>query len=158
MSNRIQYSKFSPKSMQKLVELSMVTKESSLDAKLIDIVQLRASQLNHCSFCVDMHSKEAKIHGERELRLYHIPVWRESNLFTEKERVALEFTEALTHLENKGIDDDLYARVREHFGDQELVDLTYVVAVINVWNRTNAVFRTAPGAFDKMFGLEKAGL
>lgn len=144
--------------MQKLMELSQATKESSLDKKMIDLVQLRASQLNHCAFCVDMHSKEAKLHGERELRLYHIPVWRESHLFTEKERIALEFTEALTQLENHGIADELYARVREHFNDQELVDLTYVVSVINVWNRMNAVFRTEPGAFDKMFGLDKAGL
>jgi AhpD family alkylhydroperoxidase len=144
--------------MQKLMELSQVTKESSLDPKLIDLVQLRASQMNQCTFCVDMHSKQAKLHGERELKLYHIPVWRESNIFTPKERVALEFTEALTELEREGINDDLYGRVREHFSDQELVDLTYVISVINVWNRMNAVFRTEPGSLDKMLGLDKADL
>ena len=158
MSNRIQYGKFSPKSMQKLMELSMVTKESSIERSLIDIVNIRASQMNQCTFCVDMHSKEAKIHGEQELRVYHIPVWRESPLFTPKERVALEFTEALTELERTGISDDLYNRVREHFTDQEVVDLTYLVSVINLWNRMNATFHSVPGSLDKMFGLDKAGL
>ncbi|MES2526527.1 MAG: carboxymuconolactone decarboxylase family protein [Bdellovibrionota bacterium] len=158
MSNRVQYFKFAAKSMQKLTELSQVTKEGSLDAKFIDLIQLRASQLNHCTFCVDMHAKEAKIHGEKELRLYHLPVWRESKLFTEKERVALEFTEALTQLGNDGISDELYGKTKEHFTDQELVDLTYAIGVINLWNRMNAVFRTEPGIFDKMFGLDKSGL
>ncbi len=158
MSNRIQYGKFSPKSMQKLMELSQVTKEGSIEAKLFDLVQLRASQLNHCTFCVDMHSKEAKIHGEKELRLYHLPVWRESHLFSDKERVALEFTEALTQLKNEGISDELYGKVREHFSEQEMVDITYAVGVINLWNRMNAMFRSVPGSFDKYFGLEKAGL
>ena len=158
MSNRVQYGKFSPKSMQKLMELSQVTKEGSIDRNLFDLVQLRASQLNHCTFCVDMHSKEAKIHGERELRLYHLSVWRESKLFSEKERVALEFTEALTQLKADGISDELYNKVREHFNEQEMVNLTYVVGVINIWNRMNAVFHSEPGSLDKYFGLDKAGL
>lgn len=158
MSNRIQYGKFSPKSMQKLMELSMVAKEGSIDRKIIDLVNIRASQMNQCTFCLDMHTKEAKIHGEQELRVYHIPVWRESPLFTPKERVALEFTESLTQIERTGISDDLYNRVREHFTDQEVVDLTYLIGLINLWNRMNAVFHTVPGSLDKMFGLDKSGL
>lgn len=157
MSKRINYANFSPKSMQKLMELSMVTKEGTLGRTIIDLINIRASQLNHCAFCLDMHSKEAKIHGEKELRLYHIPVWKESPLFSDKEKLALEFTEALTKL-NDPISDDLYNRVREQFNDQEVVEMSYLVGVINLWNRMNAVFQSVPGSLDKMFGLDKAGL
>jgi alkylhydroperoxidase family enzyme len=114
--------------------------------------------MNGCAFCVDMHVKEAKLHGERELRLYHVPIWRESPLFTPQERAALALTEALTAIAPDGISEELYAEVREHFGEDELAALIFRVAIINAWNRANIAVRSAPGARDKLFGLDKAGL
>lgn len=158
MSSRLSYAQYSPKMIQKLVDLSAQARQGSIETTLYDLVQIRASQLNECTFCVDMHVKEAKIHGERELRLYHVAVWRESTLFTSQERAALELTEHLTKLPVGGISDALYGLLKEHFSDQQIVDLTYAIGLINVWNRMNAVFRTTPGSLDKMYNLEKAGL
>lgn len=158
MKQRLNYFEKSPKLGQKLMEFSALMKDSSLDAGLIDLIQTRASQVNGCTFCVDMHVKEAKIHGERELRLYHIPVWRESTLFSERERMALLMTEELTGLTYKGISDELYNKVKEQFSDQEITDLVYAIGIINIWNRLNATFHSVPGSLDKMFGLDKAGL
>lgn len=158
MKQRLNYAEFAPKTIQKLVDFSMATKDSSLSPLMIDLIQTRASQINGCTFCVDMHVKEAKIHGERELRLYHLAVWRESYLFTEKERAALEFTEILTKVTPEGVSDEQYAKLKEHFSDKEIVDLTFSIGVINVWNRMNAVFRSKPGQLDRMYGLDKAGL
>jgi len=119
---------------------------------------LRASQLNGCAFCVDMHVKEAKIHGERELRLHHVAVWRESQLFSPVERAALEWAEALTQLPPHGISERLYTKVREHFSEQDLSDLTFLIVAINGWNRLNVAFQTIPGSSDEAFGLIKANL
>ncbi|WP_308640035.1 carboxymuconolactone decarboxylase family protein [Paenibacillus silvisoli] len=105
-----------------------------------------------------MHIKQAKIHGERELRLYHLSIWRESNLFTPRERAALEWTELLTKLPEHGVGDDMYNRMREQFSEKELSDLTFSVMAINAWNRANIAFRNTPGSADAAFGLTKAGL
>src|SRR5690349_4126212 len=99
MAQRLNYYQQSPELVKKLLEMSDAVKHGSLGNTLIDLVNIRASQINGCGFCVDMHSKEAKLHGERELRLYHIPIWRESTLFSETERAALEWTEAVTKLD-----------------------------------------------------------
>lgn len=158
MESRLNYFQTSPKISQKLMDLSQAINGSSLDKNLIDLIQLRASQLNGCTFCVDMHSKEAKIHEERELRLYHLPVWRESPLFTLRERAAFEWTEILTRLSDRGISDEQYAAVKEQFSETEVVELTFAITTINTWNRLNAAFRGVPGSLDKMFGLDKANL
>jgi alkylhydroperoxidase family enzyme len=105
-----------------------------------------------------MHVKEAKLHGERELRLYHVAIWRESPLFTPRERAALALTEALTQIAPTGVSDALYAELREQFSEKELSTLTFRVMGINAWNRANVAFRSTPGAYDKAFGLDKAGL
>jgi alkylhydroperoxidase family enzyme len=105
-----------------------------------------------------MHVKEAKLHGERELRLYHVAIWRESPLFTPRERAALALTEALTQIAPTGVSDELYAELREQFSEKELSTLTFRVMGINAWNRANVAFRSTPGAYDKAFGLDKAGL
>jgi alkylhydroperoxidase family enzyme len=114
--------------------------------------------MNGCGFCLDMHVKEAKIHGERELRLYHIPIWRESTLFSPRERAALAWTEILTKMPEHGVPDDTYDRVRGQFSEKELSDLTFSVMAINAWNRVNVAFQTVPGSADKAYGLTKAGL
>ena len=144
--------------MKKTFALSEAVKKSSLGNTLLDLVNIRASQLNGCAFCLDMHSKEAKIHGERELRLYHIPIWRESALFSDAEKAALEWTEALTELGPDGVSDAIYERARAQFSEAQLSELSFAVGVINLWNRLNIGFRNPPGSADQMLGLTKAGL
>jgi AhpD family alkylhydroperoxidase len=158
MSQRLDYYKNSPELAKKLYELSQATKNSSLGNTLLDLVNIRASQLNGCAFCVDMHSKEAKIHGERELRIYHIPIWRESPLFSETERAVLEWTEAVTKLAEHGVADDVYERVRAHLSEVQISELTFAIGVINIWNRLSISFKYVPGSADAMLGLTKAGL
>ncbi len=158
MSQRLDYYSTSPELSKKLFELSGAVKKSSLGNTLIDLVNIRASQLNGCALCLDMHCKEAKIHGERELRIYHIPIWRESPLFSEAEKAALEWTEAVTALSDQNVDDEVYERVRAQFSEEQLSELTFAVGVINMWNRLNISFRTVPGSADEMLGLTKAGL
>lgn len=158
MQPRLDYYATSPRLGKLLSELSQAVKQASLPVSLIHLADLRASQINGCAFCVDMHVKEAKIHGERELRLYHVPIWRESPLFTPKERAVLEWTEAVTRLGDEGVPDAVYERVRAQLSEQEISDLTFALAVINSWNRLAVSFRKTPGSADAAYGLGKAGL
>jgi AhpD family alkylhydroperoxidase len=157
MNPRINYNQHSPDLIKKLLELSQLSAQGSLGPTLTDLVHIRASQLNGCAFCLDMHVKEAKIHGERELRLYHISIWRESPLFSDKERAALEWTEAVTTLAAH-VPDSVYEQVRAHLSEKEMADLTFAIGIINVWNRLNISSRTTPGSLDAMLGLTHAGL
>jgi AhpD family alkylhydroperoxidase len=158
MAQRIDYQKQSPELFNKLVALNMQIGKSGLEETLNYLVEIRASQINGCSFCLDMHIKQAVIHGERPLRLHHIAAWRESPLFSPRERAALAWTEVLTQLPPHGVPDDIYAQVREQFSEKELTDLTYAVMAINAWNRINVAFTSVPGTADKAYGLDKAGL
>ena len=158
MTQRINYPQQSPELFRKFMEFSLALKESVIEEKTRNLVQIRASQLNGCAFCLDMHVKEAKIEGESELRLYHVAIWRESALFAPRERAALAWTEALTRLPEGGVPDELYERVRGQFSEKELSDLTFAVMAINGWNRASIAFRNVPGSADKAFGLDKAGL
>jgi AhpD family alkylhydroperoxidase len=148
----------SPKASQAMLALSKEVHALPLDKNMVDLVQIRASQLNGCLFCLDMHSKEAHLHDERPLRLYHLPAWRESSLFTEKERAALEWTELLTRPGVHGVTDEDYQKAREQFSEKELADLTFAVTTINAWNRLGVAFRATPGSMDQMMGLDRAGL
>lgn len=158
MTQRLDYQQQSPELFKKFVEFSLLAHKSSIEQSLRDLVNIRASQLNGCGFCLDMHVKEATIHGERPLRLHHIASWRESQLFIPRERAALAWTEALTQLSPLGVPDDIYDRVRTQFSEKEITDLTYDVMAINAWNRINVAFRTVPGTADKAYGLDKANL
>lgn len=159
MTQRLNYMHHSPEMAKKLTEFSMnVKKESSLDKTLLHLVDIRASLLNGCGFCVDMHVKEAKIHGERELRIYHVSIWRESTLFSERERAAFEWVEAVTKLSKHGVSDKVYNLVREQFSEKEISDLTFAIAAINAWNRLSISFRSVPGSADSVYGLTKADL
>jgi AhpD family alkylhydroperoxidase len=158
MTQRLNYAQQSPELFKKLSDLSMAQKGSVIEQKIQDLVHIRASQLNGCAFCLDMHVKEAKIHGESELRLYHIAIWRESNLFVPRERAALAWTEAVTKLPEGGIPDELYERVRGQLSEKELSDLTFAIMTINAWNRAAIAFKAVPGSADKLYGLDKAGL
>ncbi|MEZ2223331.1 carboxymuconolactone decarboxylase family protein [Rhizobium sp. RCC_161_2] len=158
MTQRLNYAQQSPELFKKLSELSMALHQGAIEQKIHDLVQIRASQINGCAFCLDMHVKEAKIHGESELRLYHIAIWRESNLFVPRERAALAWTEAVTKLHEGGIPDELYERVRGQLSEKEISDLTFAIMVINAWNRSSIAFKAVPGSADKAYGLDKAGL
>ncbi|MGF6651311.1 AhpD family alkylhydroperoxidase [Paraburkholderia youngii] len=158
MSQRINYIQQSPELFKKFLEFSNQLKESAIEESVRDLVSIRASQLNGCAFCLDMHVKEAKIHDERELRIHHLTAWRESTLFAPRERAALAWTEVLTKLPEQGVPDDIYERVRTQFSEKELSDLTFDIMAINAWNRVNVAFRTVPGSADKAYGLDKANL
>ncbi|MDK2768357.1 MAG: carboxymuconolactone decarboxylase family protein [Sphingomonas sp.] len=158
MTERLDHMRQVPALTQKLTELTFALKKGTVEQTILSFVEIRASQLNGCAFCLDMHIKQAKLHGERELRLHHVAIWRESTLFSDRERAALAWTEALTRLSPEGVGDDVYAAARAQFSEDELVHLTYMVMVINAWNRASIAFRSVPGSQDKAFGLDKAGL
>jgi len=159
MTQRLNHMEVSPALFDKMAALSQATKqETSLDENLQHLVDMRVSMLNGCAFCLDMHAKEAKINGERELRLYHLAIWRESPLFSDKERAALAWAEKLTQVSQSEISDAFYQEIREVLSEQELSDLTYAVVSINAWNRLAVGFSMVPGAADAHFGLDKANL
>ncbi|NKF22097.1 carboxymuconolactone decarboxylase family protein [Solimonas marina] len=157
--SRLNYARLAPELFQKYAAIGISARDQNgIDPAIHHLIDIRASQLNGCAFCLDMHVKQAKLHGERELRLHHIAIWRESPLFDARERAALEWTEALTQLPPLGIPDEIYERVHAQFDDQALVALTYAVMIINGWNRINVAFRGEPGSLDRAYGLDKAGL
>ncbi len=158
MSQRLDYFKLSAGFAGKYLDFNMALAAKPVIQEFSHLVTIRASQLNGCGFCLDMHVKEAKIHGERELRLYHIAIWRESTLFTPREKAALAWTEALTILSPQGVGDDIYQSVREQLSEEDISDLSFLIVAINGWNRLNVAFRTVPGSADAAFGLNKAGL
>lgn len=122
-------------------------RNSSLEPALRELIKTRASQLNGCAYCLDMHTKDARAHGETEQRLYALSAWRETPFFTDRERAALEWTEHLTLIASKGVSDELYARVREHFSEEEIVHLTLAVVEINGWNRLAITARAPVGSY-----------
>ena len=158
MTQRLNYFQQSPELSKKLVELNTLLQTTTIETHIRELVELRVLQINGCAFCVDMHVKMAKIHGERELRLYHVAIWRESTLFSPRERAALAWAEVLTHIPALGVSDEIYDSVRAQYSEKELADLTFLVGAINSWNRLNVAFRMVPGSSDKAFGLDKAHL
>jgi AhpD family alkylhydroperoxidase len=158
MTQRIDYMQQSPELTKKFTELSQMLSKGAIEPAIIELIKVRASQMNGCTFCIDMHVKEAKIRGERELRLHHLAAWRESTLFAPRERAALAWTEILTKLSEGGVPDETYERVRTQLSEKEISDLTFAVMSINGWNRANVAFRPEPGKFDKAWGLDKAKL
>lgn len=147
MKQRMDYGKASPGAMRAMRGMQSYIDECSLEPLLLELVKTRASQLNGCAYCVDMHTLDARAMGETEQRLYALPVWRESPFYTERERAALEWTEALTLLSESHVPDEVYEAVREHFDDKELADLTLAVVLINGWNRFGVAFRSVPGEY-----------
>ena len=121
--------------------------ESRIDQTLLKLVEIRASQINGCAYCIDMHTKDARADGESEQRIYALNAWRETPFFSERERAALEWTEAVTRIADGHAPDSVYALVRPHFTDKELSDLTLAVAAINAWNRLSIAGRLTPGTY-----------
>ncbi len=158
-AQRFDFSTHSKKQFEHLFGLSRAVKQASeLERSLLHLVDIRASLINGCAFCLDMHVKEARANGERELRIYHVPIWRESSLFTEKERAAFRWTEIVTKVSEVGVSEEDYAEAREQFTEKELSDLTFAVATINTWNRLAIASGSVPGSQDKAYGMDKAGL
>jgi AhpD family alkylhydroperoxidase len=118
-----------------------------LDHRLFELVKIRASQINGCAYCIDMHTKDARLAGETEQRIYALSAWRETPFFTDRERAALEWTEAVTRVGDSHVPDDLFKRVSAHFDEPELVALTFGVIVINSWNRLSVSFRPPVGSY-----------
>jgi AhpD family alkylhydroperoxidase len=148
MQSRLESQKASPAAYQALLGVEMfVRKSSKLEPSLIQLVKMRASQINGCAFCIDMHSKDARAAGETEQRLYALDAWNETPFFTDRERAALAWTEAVTLVADGHVPDAVYEQARQRFSEEELVNLTMAVIAINGWNRLSVAFRAVPGAY-----------
>src|SRR5690242_21246236 len=139
---RIDATKVAPGALHAMLGLGHYLQSSELDPKISELVKMRASQINGCAYCLDMHSKDARAGGENEQRLYGLSAWREAPYYSERERAALAWTEELTLIAEHRVPDELYAEVRRQFNEQELVDLTLAVTTINSWNRISIGFRS----------------
>ena len=147
MTPRLDASKVSPDAYRAIMGLELYVRESGLEPSLIELIKLRASYMNGCAYCVDMHSKDARAAGETEQRIYAVPVWRETPFFSDRERAALAFTEAVTAIGQAGVPDDVYDEAKRFFSEDELVKLTMAIVTINAWNRVAITFRTEPGTY-----------
>jgi len=147
MAQRQDYKTIVPKAYAAMLEVETYVRNSSLEKSLLELVRTRASQINGCAYCLDMHTKDARAAGETEQRLYALSTWRETPFFTDRERAALEWTEAVTQISSNHVSDALYERVRQYFSEKELVDLTMAVIAINGWNRLAIAFQSVPGNY-----------
>lgn len=147
MEQRLNYSKTAPEGIEILHHLESYIKKAGLEPDLLELVKLRASQINGCAYCIDMHTKDARSHGESEQRLYEVSVWREAPFYSERERAALAWAESVTKISEDQMPDEIYHLVKEHFTEKELVDLTLAVIAINAWNRLAISFRTPAGSY-----------
>jgi AhpD family alkylhydroperoxidase len=147
MKARIDLKHVNPGIMRAMLGLERQVHQGGFDHKLLDLVRMRASQINGCAYCLDMHSKDTRANGETEQRLYGLEAWRETPYYSERERAALEWTEALTLVADTHVPDDVYERVRQQFSEDELAHLSLAVVAINGWNRLNIAARTVPGDY-----------
>ncbi len=144
MKPRMNYFQAAPDTIKALLALESQIATSGLEQSLIELVKTRASQINGCAYCINMHTQDARKHGETEARLYLLDAWREAPVYTERERAALAWTEAVTLISESRAPDDLYQAVRAHFSEAETVNLTMLIATINAWNRLAISFRAVP--------------
>ncbi len=147
MKARLNYSKVAPNALKGMLELEKYVHSSGLERPLYELVKTRASQINGCAYCIDMHTKDARKAGETEQRLYALNAWRETPFYTERERAALEWTEALTLISGNEVPDELYEKLSKYFSEVERVALTMAIIAINGWNRLAISFRTVPGSY-----------
>lgn len=149
MSNkRLDYYNAAPGALKGMMELEKFVHSSKMDKSLFELIKMRASQINGCAYCIDMHSKDARKAGETEQRLYALSAWREAPFFTDRERAALEWTEELTLISQNEVSDNLYNNMRQYFTEEELVTLTMAVVAINGWNRLAISFRSEVGSYE----------
>lgn len=152
MNARVDFTKAAPGVLHAMLGLEEYLRGSGLEASLLDLVKMRASQLNGCAYCLDMHSKDARANGETEQRLYLLNAWREAPCYSPRERAALEWTEALTQITEGHVPDEVYAVAREQFKEKELADLSLAVVAINGWNRFSIAFRPEVGGYRPAVG------
>ena len=148
MHSRIEYGEVAPGALQAMLGLEEYVHGTGLEPALLELVKVRASQINGCAYCLDMHTKDARAAGETEQRLYAVAAWHEAPFFTDRERAALAWTEAVTRVGETRVPDEVYEDARRQFGEKELVDLTIAVVAINGWNRLAVAFRTVPGTYE----------
>ena len=147
MEERLHYAKVSPGAVHALLGVEKYLKECGLEESLLHLIKLRVSQINGCAFCLDMHWKDLRAIGENEQRLYSLDAWEECPYYSERERAALAWAEAVTLVSETHVPDSVYDSVKEHFSEKELVDLTLAVAMINLWNRLSIAGRVTPGTY-----------
>ncbi|HEU5343424.1 MAG TPA: carboxymuconolactone decarboxylase family protein [Ktedonobacterales bacterium] len=147
MKPRIDYQTVAPEALRAMSGLERYVVGSGLERSLLELVKLRASQLNGCAYCIDMHTKDARARGESEQRLYALSAWAETPFYSDRERAALAWTEAVTLIADGHAPDEVYERARQQFSEKELVDLTMAIIAINGWNRLAIGFRTVPGTY-----------
>jgi AhpD family alkylhydroperoxidase len=155
MKARIDFSSNPPKTVKAMLALQAAVEASGLEHSLMELVKMRASQINGCAYCLDMHSKDARAAGESEQRLYLLNAWRESPMYSERERAALAWTEAMTLVTEGHVPDEVYESARAHFSEEELVNLSMALVAINGWNRLCIGLRAVPGNYRP--GMYKAG-
>lgn len=148
MTERLKFAEVEPEALKSMIELEKYVHQSGLERKLYELVKVRASQINGCAYCLDMHTKDARKAGETEQRLYALNAWRETPFYTERERAALAWTEALTLIAENNVPDALYEETRKYFDEKEIVLLTMAIIAINGWNRLAISFRTPAGSYN----------
>jgi AhpD family alkylhydroperoxidase len=147
MEARFDYDKVAPGVYKAMIGVEQYLENCGLEEPLLHLIRLRASQINACAYCLDMHWKDLRAIGEQEQRLYSLDAWRECPYYTERERAALAWTEAVTLITNGHVPDTVYDKAHEHFSEKELSDLTFAVTAINTWNRLSISSRTVPGTY-----------
>ena len=147
MEERLKYARVAARGYRAMVALQDYVDDRGLEPLLLELVKMRASQINGCAYCIDMHSKDARAMGENEQRLYELNAWREAPFYNERERAALLWTEELTLISQNHVPDAVYEEVRQHFSEEELVNLTLAIVAINGWNRLAIGFRSQPGIY-----------
>ncbi|MBZ5661004.1 MAG: carboxymuconolactone decarboxylase family protein [Acidobacteriia bacterium] len=147
MEPRINYPKVVPGALQAMLAFSSYVQKCGLELSLLNLIFLRASQMNGCAYCIDMHWKDLRADGEEEQRLYGLDAWQESPYYSDRERAVLAWTESVTNIQNGHVPDEVYEQVRKFFTEKEVVDLTLAITEINSWNRLNIALRTVPGAY-----------
>lgn len=157
MEARLNPFKAAPKAYQAMSALQAYTNSCGLEGPTMELVKMRASQINGCAYCLDMHSKDARAAGETEQRLYMLNAWEESPFYSDRERAALEWTEALTRVSEDHVPDEVYNRVKPHFSDEELANLSLAIVAINGWNRLCIGFRVEPGDYQPKAAQARSG-
>ena len=147
MTERLDFKKASPGAYNAMAAVEAHVRHSGLDPALLELVKTRVSQINDCAYCLDMHTKDARAHGETEQRLFVLSAWRETSFYSAKERAALAWAEAVTRISGDAVSDELFAEARLHFDEKSLVDLTLAVIAINGWNRLAIPFGSEPGSY-----------
>ncbi|MBX3390060.1 MAG: carboxymuconolactone decarboxylase family protein [Phycisphaeraceae bacterium] len=147
MAMRMNYPKAAPEIYKAMLAVEAALHASGFEAALLHLVKLRASQINGCAFCIDMHWKDAKAVGETDIRLYSLDAWQESPFYTEKERAALEWTEALTRISETHAPDPAFEELKKHFDEKQIAELSWAISLINAWNRVSIGFRATPGVY-----------